>query len=156
MGKEAIKGWKEDLPGLYHESGVLVLSQTGSGNASYAEDSYRNDLNQGSNVKLTQESASIKECFPTSVSTGDFSGATGYFNANGGWAYATEGIKKMIEKVQDLKGLIIPGKRVDRLLQSDGKVFGIQCADESQFYAELIVLAAGDLISTFLTRADIF
>lgn len=154
LGKEAIERWKRDLPGVYHESGVLVLSHTKLDKVSYASKSYKNDLAMGCDVKLTPEASSIRTCFSLDIKLGSFDGISGYINADGGWASAAEGVRKMIEKVKEMKGTVIPGKAVDRLLRSEGRTIGVSCKDGSQFYADLIVLAAGASSIRFLLHCD--
>lgn len=68
---------------------------------------------------------------------------SGYFNRDGGWAFAAQGVRLLQSKVEYLGGKVFAAKPVSKLIQHDGKTTGVQCTDGSSYEADLVVIASG-------------
>ncbi|TFK44882.1 FAD dependent oxidoreductase [Crucibulum laeve] len=145
LARDAILSWKfeEKWGDTYHESGVVVLGLSGSGSASYADDSYVNDIALGANVQQLVNGDAIRSVFPAHAVTSSFQQYSGYLNRDGGWANASKGLSLMISKVRALNGKICPEKQVKTIIQQGGKATGVECTDGDVFSAALVILATG-------------
>ncbi|PFH52114.1 hypothetical protein AMATHDRAFT_140800 [Amanita thiersii Skay4041] len=149
LARDAISLWKNDLEwaNTYHESGVIVLGSTASGELgkAYAHESYQNDVALGARVAELRDGNSIRGVFPPGVRTGSFADREGYLNYDGGWAHAAQGMTMMIEKVKALNGRFVTGKTVCGLVRREdsGRTAGVKCADGSIYKAALVILAVG-------------
>ena len=97
----------------------------------------------------------IRSVFPSDVRTATFSECSGYLNRDGGWANAGQGLSMLLNEVIALKGKVLPGKSVQRILRRDGKAIGIQCADGSIFDAGLIIIATGSWTPSAFPELDL-
>ena len=123
-----------------HRSGVYcALAHTDT----YTDRAYDNDVAVGAAVELLSKPEAIRSAFPSTARVSFPDHARGYINRDGGWAFASQGIERMMDKVASLGGKIIPGKAVSELRRSDGKVSAVRCADGSEYAADLVVLATG-------------
>lgn len=115
------------------------------GGDSYIDKAFENDIAHRARVVTLENPDAIRAIFPTGLNLSLPHDARGFLNYDGGWAFASQGIERMMYKVSALGGKIIPGKTVAELLRNngDGTVTGIRCTDESVLYANIIVLAAG-------------
>jgi len=93
--------------------------------------------------------------FPPNVRTATFSEHEGYFNRDGGWANAGQGLSLLLSEVIALKGKVLPGKGVHGILRQDGKTIGVQCTDGSVFDAGLVIIAAGSWTPSAFTELDL-
>ncbi|KAI0682765.1 FAD dependent oxidoreductase [Cerioporus squamosus] len=142
LAREAIAAWKvaEEWGDTYHESGVYCAMQ---GQDSYIDEAYKNDIAQGARVDELPTPRAVRSIFPADVNVFVPDNARGFLNHDGGWAFASQGVERMMAKVTSLGGKIIPGKAAVELLKTDGKAAGVRCADGSVLEADLVVLAVG-------------
>ncbi|KAL7277840.1 hypothetical protein ACG7TL_008785 [Trametes sanguinea] len=142
LAREAISAWKdaEEWADTYHESGVYCALSLGE---TYTDKAYENDVALGARIEYLSGPDAVRQVFPPSVNISVPEHARGYLNRDGGWAFASQGISRMMDKVTALGGKLIPGKPVAELLKTDGKTTGVRCEDGSVFEADLIVLSAG-------------
>lgn len=121
---------------------VLVLGSSDSGET-YVNESYSNDVALGANLERLQNGDQVCSVFPPDVRTATFSQRRGYLNRDGGWANAGKGLSMLLSEVIALKGKVLPGKSVHRILRQDSKTIGVQCTDGSVFNAGLVIIATG-------------
>ncbi|KAI0332963.1 FAD dependent oxidoreductase [Cubamyces sp. BRFM 1775] len=142
LAREAITAWKDtdEWGDTYHESGVYCPLQLGE---TYTDKAYENDVALGARIEYLSSSDGVRKIFPPSVNIAVPEHARGYLNRDGGWAFASQGISRMMDKVTSLGGKILPGKPVSELLKTDGRTTGVRCEDGSVFDAHLVVLSAG-------------
>ncbi|KAI0827898.1 FAD dependent oxidoreductase [Trametes gibbosa] len=145
LAREAIAAWKdtEVWGDTYHEygvSGVYCPLQLGE---AYTDKAYENDVALGARIEHLSDPDSVRNVFPPNVSVAIPENARGYLNRDGGWAFASQGIRRLIDKVTALGGKIVPGKTVVELLKNGTKTVGVRCKDGSIFEADLTVLAVG-------------
>ncbi|KAI0079301.1 FAD dependent oxidoreductase [Panus rudis PR-1116 ss-1] len=153
LARVAIQEWqKPEWGNTYHQSGVVVL---GSGQTSYTDSAYKNDVANGARIEPLNTEEAIRAVFPPNVKTGSFEGKSGYINRDGGWANASQGIKLMMDKVLALGGRIVPGKAVVDLMKRDGKTAGVRCADGSEIEADLVVIASGSWTASNFPGLDL-
>ncbi|THH33067.1 hypothetical protein EUX98_g1151 [Antrodiella citrinella] len=149
LARDAIAEWKNEAEWgyCYHECGVVVLGQS---KASYANKAYTNDVSLGARISTLSTPSAVRSVFPSTVSTGSFEDLTGYVNHDGGWATAATAMSRILQKVKDLGATVIAGKAVTSLLKrdTDGTTRGVKCADESEYEADLVVLAAGSWMAS--------
>ncbi|KAI5121451.1 hypothetical protein M0805_009559 [Coniferiporia weirii] len=181
LAREAIAAWRnrEEWGDNYHESGVLVL---GAGMSIYADGAYKNDVAHGARVRRlapcvpapspTKGGISLctvasdgetdivqpSELFHPEVHLGEkITNSHGYLNVDGGWAFAEGGVRRAMQRVEELGGKILPGKEVLVLLKSSGKpekinsatgpqtsrTVGVKCKDGCEYAADMVVIATG-------------
>ncbi|CDO77050.1 hypothetical protein BN946_scf184403.g25 [Trametes cinnabarina] len=147
LAREAIAAWKDtkEWGNTYHESGVYCALSLGE---TYTDKAYENDVALGARVEYLSGLDAVRRVFPPTVNIAVPEHARGYINRDGGWAFASQGISRMMEKVTALGGKIIPGKPVAELMKTDGKTSGVRCEDGSVFEADLVVLSAGSWTSS--------
>ncbi|VDC00318.1 unnamed protein product [Peniophora sp. CBMAI 1063] len=155
LAQDAIAEWKnaEVWGDTYHESGVLVLGSPEQ--SAYAGLAYENDKAIGARLTDLPDVTAIKSVFPSTVSVADFEGQKGYFNADGGWAFAAQGVERLLEQVKKLGGNVIPGKAATELTKKDGKVVGVKCADGESFGADVVVIASGSWTACSFPELDL-
>ncbi|KAI0692103.1 FAD dependent oxidoreductase [Cytidiella melzeri] len=157
FAREAIELWRDEKEwsDTYHESGVFVVSA--GGNGSYTNDAYDNDVASGARIKDLQNAAEIRKIFPPSAQTSSFEGFAGYINYEGGWAFASQGVSLLIDKVTKLGAQVVPGKAVvDLVKDRDGKTTGVRCADGSSYEADLVVVASGSWTPSTFPKLDLY
>ncbi|KAG9045673.1 hypothetical protein FS837_005885 [Tulasnella sp. UAMH 9824] len=133
LTREAISSWNADFPGLYHESGVLVL-----GNSGYYKAAQVNDVASGAVVAPLTETS--EECPVAHLRE-----ASGYLNKSGGWADAEGGTRALLTKVQQLGGKVFGGKAVVSPLFSPTThaVTGVKLQDGEEIPADVVIFATG-------------
>ncbi|KAI0665651.1 FAD dependent oxidoreductase [Trametes maxima] len=142
LAREAIAAWKnrEEWGDAYHESGVYCPLQAGE---TYTDKAYENDVTLGARIENISDAEAVRKVFPSGVSVSIPEHARGYLNRDGGWAFASKGVRLLMDKVSTRGGSIVPGKAVSALLRTDGKTTGVACADGSTLEADLVVLSVG-------------
>ncbi|KAI0629034.1 FAD dependent oxidoreductase [Trametes polyzona] len=142
LAREAIAAWKdtEEWGDTYHESGVYCPLKLGE---TYTDKAYENDVALGARIEHLSGPDAVRKAFPPSVNLAIPENARGYLNRDGGWAFASQGVSRLMDKITSLGGKIVPGKPVAELLRADGKTTGVRCEDGSSFEADLTVLAVG-------------
>jgi len=134
------------------------------------QNSYENDVAEGSRVLVLPDADSIRSAFPkplqplTTTATpapeadaappsprdalGTFTTRTGYMNYDGGWAEAARAVKILIDVVVSRGAKVEGGKEVVTLLKNaraDGSrcTHGVQCSDGSTYFADRVIVATG-------------
>jgi sarcosine oxidase / L-pipecolate oxidase len=178
LAREAIQSWKaEEWESAYHEyvlyisvlsiaissaqflscarSGVLVLgSSSDISKSAYTDQSYENDVAIGSRLDVLKDGQAIRAVFPKDVNVASFDRSSGYLNHDGGWANATQGIRRMTTSVIAQGGKVITGKSVVKLLRQADRTSGVQFADGTRFDASVVVLAAGSWTASSFPDLD--
>lgn len=124
-------------------SGVVVLGASDTEGRTYTDESYVNDVALGADVYTLDTNEAIHAVFPPGVRIASSINRTGYFNREGGWANAGQGLSILLSKVAALNGKIFPGKDVTKIILHDGKTTGVECKDGTTFDAALVVIATG-------------
>ncbi|TBU41966.1 FAD dependent oxidoreductase [Dichomitus squalens] len=142
LGREAIAAWKEtdEWGDTYRECGVYCATE---GADSYIAQAYQNDITVNADVQTLLTPEAIRNVFPTTAELGLSDAAKGFLNRDGGWAFASQGIQRLMDKVAALGGKIIPGKTVSELTRTNKRVSSVRCTDGSVHEADLVILAAG-------------
>ncbi|KXN85293.1 L-pipecolate oxidase [Leucoagaricus sp. SymC.cos] len=151
LAREAIDAWKDRKfwGDTYHgDEGNDVVPATGT--PSYTDESLLNELELGCSLLLLPDSESIRSAFPSDVPVGSFKGdgvqsmhRMGYLNHDGGWADAGQGVRILLSEVKRLGAKVLPGKSVSCVQQTNGRVTGVLCADNTLYDADLVVIATG-------------
>jgi len=151
-----MQSWKtQEWSSTYHESGVLVLGTSShSAKNAYTSKSYDNDVALGSRLDVLKDGAAIRSVFPRDVKVASFETSAGYFNYDGGWANAAQGVSIMTANVIIQGGKVISRKHATQLLQRDGKTFGVKCGDGTVFNADLVILATGSWTASSFPDLD--
>ena len=111
---------------------------------------YEHDKAVGAAVESLLNRKDIRAVFPITAKVSVPDNSRGFINRDGGWAFASQGIQRMMDKVTALGGTIVAGKAVSELRRSNGRVSIVRCADGSAYDADLVVLAIGSwTASTF-------
>ena len=116
----------------------------------YADDSYRNDVNLGCRVEILRTTEDIRACFPPQMPSPRFYNSIGYYNLDGGWVNANKGLSLLLNRVASMNGKILPAKNVVKLcpLKTISAKYGgptteIHCSDSTVLIADLVVVATG-------------
>lgn len=147
LARQAIEGWRNDMwQNCYHECGVLNFGDA------YIEQSIINDLQHGAKVERLDSPASVRAQFPLELRKsgrlGTFTSldasSTNYINHDGGWAEAERAVELLSEHVKKRGVNVLPGKVVKELVKDErGQTKGVRCADDSEYEANVVVLALG-------------
>ncbi|KAG1854156.1 FAD dependent oxidoreductase [Suillus subalutaceus] len=147
LARQAIEEWRNDMwLNCYHECGVLNLGDA------YTEQSIINDIKHGAKVERLDSPASIRAQFPSDLHNsgrlGTFTSldvsSTSYINRDGGWAEAERAVGLLMEHVKKRGVKVLPGKVVQELIKDErGQTKGVRCADDSEYEANVVVLALG-------------
>lgn len=121
----------------------------------YADKSYNNDVALGAIVEPLNSSEAIRAVFPPRTPTAPFEGCAGYLNRSGGWANAGQGMALLLDEVKALKGKVLPGMIVNKILRRNGQTSGVQCSDGAVFDAALVILAAGSWTASAFPDLDL-
>lgn len=153
LARDAIQSWKnvEEWGDTYHESGVVVLGS----DEVYASDSYTNDVAIGARITNLDDRKAILSAFPSDVKIGALDGMKGYLNRDGGWAFATQGITKMTDRVRSMGGTVIGAKDARELLRVNGRTTGVKCSDGTTMDADLVVIASGSWTASSFSELDL-
>ncbi|KAH8663445.1 FAD dependent oxidoreductase [Tricladium varicosporioides] len=141
MASEAQALWRTEYNEHYHQSGLVILSETPK--HPYIEGCIKalKDLNQPTNHIANGNDA--KKKYP--ALTGDMSGTYGYINTAGGWANAAAAIKQLAFKCAQRGVSFISGPRgtVTQLQRRGNKITGIEVLSGPAITADHIILATG-------------
>ncbi|KAH9922066.1 FAD dependent oxidoreductase [Fomitopsis serialis] len=161
LARDAIAKWKNatEWADCYRESGVLVLL---TGEGSYGDLALVNDRALGARtVLLPAGSTNTVPSDPSSpalppVVQNLLQDKSGYINEDSGWVHSSRAVELLIDKVKSLGGNILPGKAVAHLIKDPhGKTNGVKCADESEYKADCVVLAAGAWTASAFPELDL-
>jgi len=109
----------------------------------------------GAIVEPLNSSEAIHAVFPPRTPTAPFEECAGYLNRNGGWANAGQGMALLLDEVKALKGKVLPGMVVSKILRRNGQTSGVQCSDGAVFDAALVILAAGSWTPSAFPELDL-
>ena len=125
--------------------GVLIMGEREAG---YTRTPYANDLVLGVRVVNLEDNERQKAVFGGGVELGTAftRDCFAYPNRDGGWVHTEGGTRRALENVKALGGKAI--KELVKENRETGRTTGFQCADDSVYFAELIVLAAGSWTSS--------
>ncbi|GAB4579680.1 MAG: N-methyl-L-tryptophan oxidase [Anaerolineales bacterium] len=124
---------------LYHEEGILYLTQTPMAPGEYEHASYTLLQQRGHIVeRLTPDT--IRTRFPALAAE---QYPDGYFNPRAGWAASSQVIVRLLEEAQKLGVHLRAGKTFARLLHAGSRVAGIETTDRERIPADFVVVAAG-------------
>ncbi|KAH6681568.1 FAD dependent oxidoreductase [Halenospora varia] len=141
MASEAQDLWHTEYKEHYHQSGLVILSETPK--HPYIEGCIKalKDLKQETNHIANGNDA--KKKYP--ALTGDMSGTYGYTNAAGGWADAAAAIKQLAFKCAQRGVSFITGPRgtVTQLQRRGNKITGVELLSGLAITADYIILATG-------------
>ena len=132
-------------------SGVVVLGS----DEVYASDSYTNDVAIGARITNLDDREAILSAFPSDIKIGALDGMKGYLNRDGGWAFATQGITKMTDRVRYMGGTVIGAKDARELLRVNGRTTGVKCSDGTIMDADLVVIASGSWTASSFSELDL-
>ena len=104
---------------------------------------YENDKAVGAAVEPLLNPKDIRAVFPITAKVSVPDNSRGFINRDGGWAFASQGIQRMMDKVTLLGGKIVPCRAVSELCRSDGRVSVVRCTDGGVYGADIVVLATG-------------
>jgi sarcosine oxidase/L-pipecolate oxidase len=115
----------------------------------YANDSYKNDVNLRQRVEFLGTGEAIRACFPPQIPMPSFDKSIGYLNQDGGWVNAAQGLSLLLKRVIALNGEVLPGKNVIKLCPREKiseygcPTIEIQCSDSTVLSADLVIVATG-------------
>ena len=109
----------------------------------YTNMAYENDVALGARVEPITSPEAFHALFPDSADVAVLGEARGFINRDGGWAWASQGVRRAMDHVLAMGGKIVPGKAVVELMREGRKATGARCKDGSTFIADLVVLAPG-------------
>lgn len=128
-----------------------------SGGSGYGDGAYQNDVALGVRLKDLKTPEEIKSIFPSGVKTASFEGSSGYINYDGGWAFASQGVAVLLERVKKLGAVVYPGKGVVDLIKGeDGKTRGVKASDGSSYDADLVVIASGSWTPSSFPKLNLY
>lgn len=143
LGLEAIAGWErwnETWPApAYRPDGFLLLSRSGLDPGTFEGDSYRNLVERGVPVEIL-DPAAVRRRFPVWRPEGY---AVAYFNPRAGWARADLALARLIDLAAGAGVRVRGAAPVRGLLESDGRVQGVELRHGGRVEADVTVVAAG-------------
>ena len=141
--ERALPRWREwnDAWGeeLYHASGFLVLSKAGLRPGGFEHDSLETLVSRGHAVEPLDAGA-LAERYPAWWAA---RGASGYFNANGGWAESGRVLARLIDEARAKGVRVLERARVEALIEEGGRVRGVVTASGERYPADVVVVALG-------------
>jgi sarcosine oxidase / L-pipecolate oxidase len=118
---------------------------------SYTYAAYENDKALGSQITGLLNASSITDHFPKGVRLG-LPKAAGYLNMEGGWADASEGIRRAMDIVRAGNGEILEGRQVSHLnFGSTGQAGGVTLVSGEVIDADVTVIATGSWTGSLLS-----
>ncbi|KAG8996859.1 hypothetical protein FRB90_012619 [Tulasnella sp. 427] len=133
LALEATSLWKIDFTGLYNETGVMLLGDTG-----YCIAAQVNDMASGAIVVPLTD-------LPETSPLAHLRSQSGYLNKSSGWVDAEGGMKVLLTKVQQLGGKVLSGKTVATILfdPATNAATGVKLRDGEEHSADVVILATG-------------
>ncbi len=140
---QAFAGWDDwnDQWGepLFHQTGVLMLSQGEMLPGGFEYESYQLFQKRGHAVERMNSSL-IRQRFPAWNADRY---ADGFFNPRGGWAESGRVVEKLVAEAQALGVQVLPGEQVSQWVQSAARVVGVETQRGGTILGDHVVLAAG-------------
>lgn len=143
----ALEGWRrwnaawhaEGRAPLYHEAGMLLLSQAPMAPGGFEYESYQLLLKRGHRPERLNANE-IRRRFP--AWNADLY-PDGYFNPEAGYAESGKVVTRLIEEAQRRGVKLFEGRKFVRLVEEGLRVAGIVNDDGEVFPADWVVVAAG-------------
>ncbi len=145
MAQESIQGWHawNDLFGekLYHETGFLLLCRhpMEEGRQSFEQESYSLLLEKGYSPQRL-DADTIARQFP-GIGEGQY--VDGFFNPKAGYAESGRVVERLVDYARQLGVVVFEEQTAARLLQSGGRIEGVETREGSTFAAGHVVVCAG-------------
>lgn len=118
---------------------------------SYTHVAYANDKALGSRITEFLDATSITEHFPKGVKLGSRA-AAGYLNMEGGWANASDGVRRAMDIVRARNGNILEGHEVSTInFGRGGNAEGVTLVSGEVIEADVTVIATGSWTSSLLS-----
>jgi glycine/D-amino acid oxidase-like deaminating enzyme len=128
--------WKQPL---FHQTGMLVLAAAPFGPGGFEHDSYELLRRRGHRPeRLTPDQ--VRTRFPAWNSEAY---PDAYFNPRAGWAESGEVVARLIAEAKRLGVKVLAGTEVRGLIEDGPRVLGVRTADNREFRAESVIVAAG-------------
>ncbi len=143
MAEAAMAGWDEWnerwSPALYHQDGFVVLASEPMRAGGFEFESYTLLKGRGHPVTRLPDldrSATIpawpEDRYPD-----------GYFNPRAGWAESGRVVERLLHEARGLGARVVEDAPVARLIESGGRVRGVQTTTGEDHHADLTILATG-------------
>lgn len=141
MALRAQSEWKQAYPDLYHESGILFVSE--SGGHPYTTASRELLETRGFQLQVHEDAESIAKTYPEFRKK--FGGLAGYCNPRGAWVDADRAVRRLAIICSKAGVSFITGHRgtVVALIQDEGRVAGVRTTDGAELRADQVILASG-------------
>jgi glycine/D-amino acid oxidase-like deaminating enzyme len=141
----ALAGWRRwnaDWPEpLYHETGILYLTEAPMAPGGYEYESYKLLLDHSREPERLDQ-ATIRQRFPAWNAE---LYVDGYLNPDGGYAESGRVMSRLLELAQAAGVTLLPGQAFERLLDAKrgSRVAGVLTRDGSRFEGQHVVMAIG-------------
>lgn len=143
MVDRAIDGflaWNQELgETLYHNTGVLMLTQQPMQQVPYNWESYKLLLAEGHSPQR-MDSAAIAQRFPA-WNAGRY--VDGFYSPRGGYAESGRIVSALHALAQRAGVMLHEGQTADELLGAPGRVTGVRTREGATFHADHVLVAAG-------------
>jgi glycine/D-amino acid oxidase-like deaminating enzyme len=145
--ERAFDGWRawareweaRGLPGLYHETGVLMVCRAPMTPGGFEHDSWQLVLRRGHRPERL-DAAALAHRFPA-WSTGKY--VDGFYHAVGGWAESGGVVKWLVRAGRETGVRLTEGARVTSLVEEGNRVVGARDEAGRVHRADHVVVAAG-------------
>ena len=124
---------------LYHETGVLMLSQQPMSPGGFEYESWRLLGKRGHRPERLNPSA-VAERFPAWKASRY---VDGFFHAKGGYAESGRVVMALLDAARQAGARLIEGVRAHSLIEAGGRVSGVRCADGTATQADITIVATG-------------
>lgn len=132
--------WNEELgERLYHEVGVMAVTQQAMAPGEFEYESYQMLLRRGHSPERLDADEIVRR-YPA-WKPGAY--VDGYFHAAGGYAESGRVVQALITRAQREGVSIHVGQTVDSLIKEDHRVQGVRTRESETFYAGHVIIAAG-------------
>ena len=143
MAESAMEGWDEWnarwSPPLYHQDGFVLLASEPMRPGGYEFESYRVLKERGHSV--TRLSDLDRSAVIPAWSRERY--VDGYLNSRAGWAESGRVVEKLLHEARGLGARIVGDAPFVRLIESGGRVRGVQTAAGDDHSADVTLLATG-------------
>lgn len=143
MGMAAIEGWRRWNSAwqdeVYHETGVLWLSQSPLAAGGFEYESYQLLLKHGWPIERLN-AAQLAQRFPAFRVE---SSADGFFNPHEGYAESSRTMRYLIGEAEQAGVKLYPNVPVAEILREAKRAIGVRSADGTSYFADTVIVAAG-------------
>jgi sarcosine oxidase / L-pipecolate oxidase len=143
MMEEALDGWRRWNRGwpspLFHETGVMFLTQRPMAPGGFEHDSQEVLLRRGHRPERV-DAGILRRRFPA-WNADRF--IDGYYNPEGGFAESGAVVSSLLSSARDAGVRLAEGMALARVAEHRGRVTGVVAVDGTNIDAEIVVVAAG-------------